>query len=226
MRTVAAEIEQLVAESPFLEEGLARGIINVSALARELLPDLAARMQRPVSESAVMMALKRSLPGIVARQQGIKPILALMGDLTVRSNLVEFTYRKSPDTLAKQHALLEYLQDLGDQFITFTQGVFEMTIITSASLATRITEAFVGEKLVARLDGLAAIVIRLPAETVQTPGVHYMLLKQFAWHDINLVEVVSTYSELTLVMERGDVDRGFSVLLDFLGSGRATRRNS
>ncbi len=217
MKTIATEIEQLVGKSPLLEEGLARGIINVSALAREFLPVLAENLQRPVSESAVMMALKRLQPNLSSRQRDMRPILARMGDLTVRSNLVEITYRKSPDTLARQQVLLKRLQDLGDQFITFTQGVFEMTIITSAGLAVDVQRAFEGEKMIVRLDGLAAIVIRLPADTVQIPGVHYTLLKQFAWHDINLVEVVSTYSELTLVMEREDVDRGFSVLMDYLG---------
>ena len=47
-------------------------------------------------------------------------------------------------------------------------------------------------------------------------GVHYTLLKQLAWHDINLVEAVSTYSEFTIVLRRDVVDRAFSVLMEFL----------
>ena len=38
MRTISEEIQALIAESSFLEEGLARGIINCSALAREMQP--------------------------------------------------------------------------------------------------------------------------------------------------------------------------------------------
>jgi hypothetical protein len=217
MQTIAGEIELLIAHQPFIEDGLARGIINVSALAREFQPILAERLDREVSESAVMMALKRAVPAVTARRSTIKPLLADMGDLTVRSNLVEFTYRRSPETLSRQAALLDRLQSMGNQFITFTQGVLETTIITSAGLAPQVERAFAGEQLVARMDDLAAIVIRLPDASVEVAGVHYTLLKQFAWHDINLIEVVSTYSELTLVVDRHDVDRGFSVLMDFLG---------
>ena len=48
------------------------------------------------------------------------------------------------------------------------------------------------------------------------PGVHYTILKQLAWNDINLVEAVSTYSEFTIILERDVVDRAFSVLMNYL----------
>lgn len=216
MRTITQEIQSLIAESPFLEEGLARGIINCSALAREMQPRISQALMRDVSESAVLMALKRLLPSLEKRSRDLNPVLKEIGDLTVRSNLAEMTYRRSPRTLEKEGRLLEKIKDLGDQFITITQGYFETTIITSASLVPTIEKVYKGEDLVARLDDLAAIVIRLPAESVQQPGVHYTLLKQLAWHDINLVEAVSTYSEFTIVLTRDSVDRAFSVLMEFL----------
>jgi hypothetical protein len=216
MKTISEEIRALIAESPFLEEGLARGIINCSALAREMQPRIESALMRDVSEGAVLMALKRAQPTLQARRRDLRPLLKQIGDLTVRSNLAEMTYRRSPRTLEKQGRLLGEIRDLGDQFITLTQGSMETTIITSASLVPTIEKVYRGEDLVARLDDLAAIVIRLPTESVDQPGVHYTLLKQLAWHDINLVEAVSTYSEFTIVLRRAVVDRAFTVLMEFL----------
>ena len=136
MRTISEEIQALIAESPFLEEGLARGIINCSALAREMQPRIEHALMREVSESAVLMALKRSLPALEARRKGLRPVLRQMGDMTVRSNLVEMTYRRSPRTLEKEGQLLHRIRDLGDQFITITQGSMETTIITSGAMPT------------------------------------------------------------------------------------------
>ena len=107
-------------------------------------------------------------------------------------------------------------RNLGSHFLTFTQGLFETTIITSTPLVPAVEKAFAAEQRIARLDDLAAVVIRLPADSVHQPGVHYSLLKQLAWHGLNVVEVVSTYTELTVVFARQDVDRAFSVLMEYL----------
>ena len=216
MRTIGEEIQKIVSETPFLEEGLLKGIINCSALARQMQPRLEKSLMREVSESAVLMSLKRSIPELRRQRRSLAPVMKQIGDLTVRSNLVEMTYRKSPRTLEKQRDLLEAIRDLGDQFITMTQGYFETTIITSASLTATIEKAYAGEEKVAFLEDLAAIVIRLPEESVHQPGVHYTILKQLAWNDINLVEAVSTYSEFTIILKRDVVDRAFSVLMNYL----------
>ena len=90
----------------------------------------------------------------------------------------------------------------GNQFVTFTQGVLEVTAIFDAALLPAAERIFAEETVLARLERLAAITIRLAPETVHTPGVHYAVLKQLAMRDINVVEVVSTYTELTIILER------------------------
>jgi aspartokinase len=216
MKTVAEEIREIIAESPFLEDGLARGIINCSALAREIRPRVEAALYKDVSEGAVVMALKRLAGNLARNRPVLQPVLRKMGDLTVRSNLMEFTFRKSRSTLARQQELLDRVKDWGEEFLTFTQGVYETTIICSATVATTVEDVFAKETRTARLVGLAAIIIRLPEETVETPGVHYSILKQLAWNNINVVEVVSTYTELTVILSRVQVDQAFSVLMKYL----------
>jgi hypothetical protein len=216
MRTVAEVVESLVGAAPFLEDGLALGILNVSALARRLRPRIEAELHKNVSDAAVMMALKRLTPRFASRSARVARLLRHLGELTVRSHLVEFTFRSS-DTIPERHKeLLHAIHRRSDSFLTVTQGVLEVTVVASAAFARKIEEVFAGEKLVSRLDNLSAINIRLPKETVQTPGVHYVLLKQLAFADINVVEVVSTFTELTVVLSHQEVDRAFSVLKRFL----------
>ncbi|HUK14279.1 MAG TPA: hypothetical protein VLW17_13355 [Thermoanaerobaculaceae bacterium] len=216
MIATASVVESLVRESPLLEEGLATGVLNLSALARRLRPEVERALRREVSDAAVMMALKRLAPRVEARDRAVVKLLRQMRDLTVRSNLVEFTFRSSPTLLERQRDLLQAIAKEQDAFLTLTQGMFEVTLIASARLQDRIESVFRSERLVSRLGDLSAIVIPLPPKSVQTPGVHYTLLKQLAFHDLNVVEVVSTYSELTIVLAKEEVDRAFSVLKRFL----------
>lgn len=50
-------------------------------------------------------------------------------------------------------------------------------------------------------------------------------LKQLAWHDLNLVEVVSTHGELTIVLDRDDVDQKLSVLMNSTGKRKKPGRS-
>jgi hypothetical protein len=216
MRTVSEVIEQQVAAAPFLEDALALGILNLSALARRLRPRVEEALHKEVSDAAVMMALKRLEPRFAGKTAAVIRVLRHMGELTVRSSLVEFTFRNSETILERQRELLAAIHRRSDAFLTVTQGVLEVTIIASAAFTRKIEEVFASEKTLSRLDNLSAINIRLPKETVQTPGVHYVLLKQLAFADINVVEVVSTFTELTVVLSHQEVDRAFSVLKRFL----------
>jgi hypothetical protein len=214
MRTVADVLEDIVLDSPFLEEGIAEGIINLSALARRLRPRVEAELMKPVSDGALVMALKRMSPELGRRAGPPGGLKAYLRDLTVRSDLCELTFLRSETLLDRQQQLLTEVRERRDQFVTFTQGVVEVTAIFDSSLLEAAESIFAGETVLSSLDGLAAITIRLAPETVHTPGVHYAVLKQLAMRGINMVEVVSTYTELTIILERDHVDRAFSVLLD------------
>ena len=62
MKTIANCVESILISQPFLEEALARGIINYSALAEELNPTVSEILKKPVKSGAIMMALRRYNP--------------------------------------------------------------------------------------------------------------------------------------------------------------------
>jgi len=216
MITVPELAEKNVLQSPLLEEGLARGIINLSALARELRPAMEAELGRSVSPAAILMALKRLSPDL-HRRTGRKPAgLKKTGDLIVRSNLVEFTFRNSDSIWEKQKQLLHRMERDREAFVTYTQGVFEVMLIASAGIEKAVIEIFGGESILARQGNLSAIIIRLSPRTVHIPGVYYAILKQLAWGNVNVIDVVSTTTEFTILVEKAQVDRAFSILTRYL----------
>ena len=216
MITVSEEIRRLVLASPFLEEGLSRGVLNYSALARQIRPQVRTALRRDVSESAILMALRRLAMNLGERVRGEEQTLREAGDLTVRSHLSEFTFRRSESILGSLTQLLDELRGTHDLFVTFTQGVFETTIIASDTLEARVRAIFADERPVSHVTDLSAIVVKLPEQAVSLPGVHYPILRQLAWEGVSIIEILSTYTELTIVLERGQVDRAFATLLAFL----------
>ena len=68
------------------------------------------------------------------------------------------------------------------------------------------------EKNVKKVEGLSAITMRLPEESLNVPGVYYPLLKAIGQGGISLVEVVSVRTEFSIILEDKDIDRAFSII--------------
>jgi aspartokinase len=209
--TIAQTVQELVSASPLLEEALSDGIINFSALARKLRPKIAERHMTPVREGAIVMALKRMAESGTQKQMNSLRVHEVR-NITVRSNLVEFSFRNSSSLSTVLRKLGQLAEKKDDSFVNFAQGVFETTLIVSESLAKEVKQMTEKEILIKRYDGLSSISVRTPDHTADTPGVYYPFFRAFAWENINFIEIISVYSELTFVVEDKDVDRAFVVV--------------
>lgn len=216
MKTISDEIKQLIQKQPFLEEALKRDIINYSALARELKPELEKILFKDLSDSAVMMAIKRLIPELSINVPNFNPVLKKMSNLSVKSDIVEYTFEKSKTTMQRIAILLQKTSNDPINYFTFTHGTHEITMIISNSLSEDVENIFKGEVLISKLSHLGTISVNLPEESVSTPGIHYSILKQLSWNNINIIEVVSTYTEFTIVLELKNIDTAFTILLKYL----------
>lgn len=216
MITIPEIVERVVRESPLLEEGLVSGILNLSALARQIRKQVERESKKPAGEGAIVMALKRLTPRLKSRLPALRRVIRDLSDLSVRSGIAELTYAASPTLVECQKRLLDEAAQDSRRFVVFTQGANEVTVLLSADLVRTVEKIFRRERLVSRLDGLAALSVRLSPKSVEVPGVYYTVLKQLLWDDVNVVEVVSTLTEFTVILDRRQVDRAFSALSNFL----------
>lgn len=212
MITIQTAVEEIINESPFLESALADGFINTSALARHINPDLETKLFKDIHKGAVIVALNRLKNRLKRQQDNKKLLLKNFGDIMVRSNLEEITFINSPYLLDKQRKMLEEISNERNVFLTLTQSLYQTTLIFSSVLAEKIKKIFSDEKILSNQSKLSAITLVLSENTVKTPGVYYLILKTLAWYEINIIEVVSSFTELTLIFENSDVDQAFSVL--------------
>lgn len=212
MMTLPKIVEEIVKKSPFLEEGLSLGIVNLSALARKFKPQIQERLLKDITSGAIVMALKRLEANLKNKKFPLKPVLDALGDITVRSNICEYTFENSSSLLKNQIQLLLRITEQKNTFLTITDGVFETTIFASQNLKPLIEEVYKEEKLKTKQENLSSITIVIPEEATYVPGVYYSILKKLAWEGINFIEVVSSYTELTIFLEAKNVERAFSAL--------------
>jgi hypothetical protein len=212
MITIPEAVESIVKKSLFLEEALSRGIVNLSALARLVKPDVERELMKEAQESAITIALIRLSKKIKQRKERLLREFKSVPDIIVRSNLMEVTYSNSSSVFVSRKKLLDQLGGKQEYFLTFTQGINETTIIASRELKDKIKALFTEEDALSWFDDLSSITVLLPPDTAMIPGIYSYILKALSWEGINIVEVVSTLSELTIVLEDLDIDRAFSII--------------
>ncbi len=77
--------------------------------------------------------------------------------------------------------------------------------------------AFGTERLLARVENLTALTLRLNPETRKTPGVYHSVLKKLAWDKISVVNMMCTFSDLTILLEQSQTAAAFGVLSQTVG---------
>lgn len=212
MITVQTAVEEIISTSPYLEEALSQKTLNLSSLARQIKPRIEKRLIKNVQIGAIIMALKRLENKIKNDQIKLVELINNLEDITVKSNLLEFTFSNSHELIKKQTELLEKISDEKGIFFTLTQSIFQTTIIISASKKSDVEKIFKGETILSNINHLSAITLIFPPESVKTPGAYYFILKALAWNGINIIEVVSSFTELTIILEDSFVNQAFSAL--------------
>jgi len=204
---------KLVGQSPFLIEALGEELVNISSLARKIQPAVEQELRKPVQMGALVMAIKRMPHGeLFSIDRQMRQFFKKLTDISVKSNLLDYTYLNSESLLQQQVKLLEVISQQ-PKFYTFSQGTSETTIIVTDSLKSVVEDLFRNEKLLNRLENLSAITLMLPSENQELYGLYYYILKEMAWNAINLVELISTTNEFTMILQESDSHKAFEVLM-------------
>lgn len=214
MQSLGKITEELINRSPFLREAMAENLINISSLARKLKPEIEEICKKEVNEGAIVMAIKRMPPGYYHQLElKIKNVMGEIGDLLVRSNLADFTFKNSDTLKEQQSKLMNMLNKENDSFFTICHGITETTFIVSSNHIDTINDLFKDEKLTSHSKNLASVSVKLPPINSELHGIYYYLLKHLAWEGINIIEIVSTSNEFTTVVSQVDIDRAFTILM-------------
>jgi hypothetical protein len=134
-----------------------------------------------------------------------------IGDITVRSGLVEIIFSSAVDPLPILQTLSKATKNKKDAFVNVSRGVHESLIIVNKEFEQVVLEALQGEK-VRKSESLSAITMHLPEASLSVPGLYYPILKALALEGISFVEIMSVDTEFSIVFEDKDIDKAFSTI--------------
>jgi aspartokinase len=180
-------------------------LVNLSALARQLKPQIEKELVKDVSESAVFIALQRYAATMKPYYQA-NPA-DYLSNMALRSDLFELTVKNSPGLLGKLSHLAKAIEDQRTSLFIFTQGQYETTIITSKSLDVEIKRALGGETVISTIPDLTGISLQRTHGQIERTGVLQFPLRILAWEGISVIEIITTLNEIMMIVRDFEVDR-------------------
>lgn len=215
MKTIASVVENYIKTKPFLSTALSQGIINLTSLSRQIQPEIELALQKEARSGAIVMALKRISDNMeFLSTHKIVKVLKGIGDITVRSSLIDYSFKISETLLSAQASFLAQVNDNKEAFYTSSRGVSESNIVISSKMKHLVSIYFENEVLLEKSENLSSVTIKLPTENVDIPGIYYFIFQRLSWEGVNIRQVISTSNEFTILVDEDSVNTAFKVIKD------------
>ncbi|MDP7975022.1 MAG: hypothetical protein ACP5UI_01175 [Thermoprotei archaeon] len=206
-------LKKLLVTDPCMKVALARGYANASEIARRAV----SLSEGDLSQYAVLSALKRMSFGPVDQR-----VLGMVASSTIdiRTGLAKLSIRSEDFEEGM-------LQEQGG-FMTITKGLDTTTFLLEEKQVEIIVRTMRGGVL-ERKDSLAAMIIRGPLDTLNTPGYLAFFAELLASSSVNVEDIASSYYDVMFVLSEDQIPQAFSLVneaIDSLGHQLGARNRS
>lgn len=211
MVTVQHLVRKMVDQRPFVAEALSQGIINNAALAEQLLPYIEKELRKKVTFAAVNMAVRRIAESLGNIPFG-KPRFEKDADITLKSNLAEITLFRMDDVQQPLRKLYDIVDMKRGDFLTITQGLHEVTLFINMRQINAMLKIFPARSVKKVVKGLVSLSMTIPPQAINTIGYFFVVTRALVYENINIVDIVSTYTEMIIIVREEDATRSYECL--------------
>ncbi|HEC72726.1 MAG TPA: hypothetical protein ENI36_03880, partial [Thermoplasmatales archaeon] len=211
MVTVSHIVNKLVDEKIYLQEAIAKGIASYGSVAKQLKPEIEKELKKEVAHYAIVAALRRYAEKLNSRFKEIK-FTANNSEVSLKTNIIDISVQKTPclfDKLKKIYDIINF--DNGD-ILHIIYGRNTVSIVTNEKYKDQICRFLQFEKILCIDENLVALSFVIDKELVETPGVLFQIVRNFAWENINIIEIISIDLEMTFIVAEKDAITGYKAL--------------
>jgi aspartokinase len=184
--------------------------LNLSSFALYILP----RVEQMTKKEVTIWSIKIALSRISKEKQKSIPYKRICSDnIFVKKNISLISLNNTINSnklISKLHSI-NLWED--KNYFWVIQWVNEIDIIYSKNLKSWIDDILCNHNIKLKIDNLWAIWIHLDEELLNTMWVIYNLTKKLAFYNINIVNILSTYTEIVFVIKEKDIKKAFEVLM-------------
>lgn len=210
MITISSVVKEILEESEVARLALQKGWLSFSSFAQDIHQEVEDRTKKEVKLGSIVVALSR-----LAKQKAYTTSLVpdvVIEHISLKMGLSELVYEKTVENLAHLVELYKHIEQKPTDFFVVTQGVGEIALVVHNAYVAAIDKIYKKAKPILVKKGLAAITLRFSAEQFDLPNIIFGFLQPLALNRMVIAELISTYREITFVVEEDVVESVLHVI--------------
>lgn len=215
MIKIATLVSDLIQNDEIALESLRLGYLNFSSYARKIKPEIEKLLMKKIRNGTIVTSLSR-LSNIDNKISSLRPVVQI-DDISIKYPLVEISFDRNNE-LQKEINTFHSSLNMDRGFVAVTSGLGEVSIILPGEEKEKALKS-IHQKPKGIYDNLVAVTIRFnESEFIEVPNVIYTLVAAIAAKRINLIEIVSTFTEISFIVREKDMENTINALKGFLVS--------
>ncbi len=212
---VTTAVNAILEDMGFLRIALRNDLINYSALARFIKPEVDEKLEgRKASMDAIIMAVRRYGRGLGEHKQA-GDLLRLLGNahMVLRTGMAVLHLRRTSELYSK---LVEFEKTsvnwhAGDK-IYVNQRSEEIMVIVTRKLLSLLHAAIDRDDVLSEHVGSAIITVEYDAEVNRVPGILAFLANQLEAVNVNVYAVFNSITKTSFVVPEQDASKAYDRL--------------
>ena len=210
MVTISHVVQKIINDKTFLLEPMSRGIVAYGSLAEQIKSEIEEEIGKEVKTHAIIMALRRYAETLKSKYKKI--IFDYSSEIILKTEMCDISVLRSTSLLNILKRLYDVVDFEKGDILNIIHGRHEVSVVTNERYREKLLNLLTGEKILNIEKNLVSLTLTYSKDFLYTPGVIFNIVRNIAWENINIYEVVSTNTELTFILNKKDVVKGYKAL--------------
>jgi aspartokinase len=211
MVTVSHIVCKLIDENIYLQEAIGKGIASYGSVAKQLKPEIEEELKKEVAHYAIVAAIRRYAEKLEIRFRDIA-FDANTSEVNLKTNVIDINLLKTSTIFDKLKRIYDVIKFEKGDILHIIYGRNSVSIVTNERYKEQILKYLEHERIHNIEENLVSLSFTIGKKLVDTPGVLFQIVRNFAWENINIIEIISIDMEITFIVEEKDSVRGYKAL--------------
>jgi len=214
--SLSKNVEHLVEKNPYIKYALGEGLINYSALARKLVPELETKLGKKINEESLIVAIKRFADknSLILKSHDICELIG-KSRLSMQDGVAYALIRRTPETFSAVDKMFEATDWDFDEIKTIVGSASHLVVMLKVRRMDTLLEN-IDESDIDEVDNNRALVtIRVPEQAFRMHGVLNEMTFLLAKNGIS-IDLLCMPPEIHFAVSEDDSERTYKLLKELV----------